>query len=212
MLLLLNWELLDDTRADTLDHFGAMTEEDDAEDHGPDVKVLGRWSDLGYGRGWCVAESSDVKAVYRWVANWSKSNCRCTVEVVVNDDMARHILRRKFGSTDTFWSSQYYNPGYAPEPDESLYLVSFAFNRDKVEDGFRAFASLTQAQDTADAGDCKPLGRWHNLGKGTGVVIAAAKNSDDMQKWAANWSTICSCNIIPVLNDKDARAVLSETD
>jgi Protein of unknown function (DUF3303) len=34
------------------------------------VKMLGRWHGLN-GQGFAISESSDPKAIYRWVAQWS---------------------------------------------------------------------------------------------------------------------------------------------
>ena len=209
MHFLLTWELFDHARAQTMDTFGRMGPEQDAADHGPSVIMLGRWSDIGRGRGWCIAEAPTAEAIYKWVYNWSKYNCRCSVTTVVDDDQARRILRAKYSDIPgDDWSASYYNPKYEPADDEALFLVEFAFNRDKVEDGYRAFAGMTEAQDVADAGDATPLGRWHDLGAGRGVVVAAAKDTAAVQKWAANWSSICACAIVPVLSDAQARAVV----
>ena len=68
---------------------------------------------------------------------------------------------------------------------------------------------MTEEQDKGDSGNCRPLGRWHNLGQGTGMAVAAAKSEGDIYKWAFNWTEICDCQIVPVLTDSQARTIIS---
>ena len=57
------------------------------------VKVLGRWHALnGSSSGYIIAETSDVKAVYRWIAQWNDV-CAFTVMPVIEDADAAEILK-----------------------------------------------------------------------------------------------------------------------
>ena len=38
---------------------------------GTGVKLIGRWHGMS-GKGWAVVETSDAKALYAWVAEWSE--------------------------------------------------------------------------------------------------------------------------------------------
>jgi hypothetical protein len=51
--------------------FAAMTTEDDATDAGPNIKLIGRWSDLAGGNGICIVECADPADVMAWGANWA---------------------------------------------------------------------------------------------------------------------------------------------
>ena len=74
--------------------------------------------------------------------------------------------------------------------------------------GSKNFANLTREQDQADAGACRAMGRWHDLGTGTGFAVAAAKSEGDVYAWANNWASMCTCKITPVLTDNAARTVI----
>ena len=87
-------------------------------------------------------------------------------------------------------------------------MIKYKFHQDKKMDGYQAFAGLSKEQDEADSGNCRPLGRWHDIGGGSGMAIAGAKNEEDIYKWAFNWTEICDCHIVPVLTDKQSRVVI----
>ena len=89
-------------------------------------------------------------------------------------------------------------------------MINYKFHQDKKKTGYNLFANLTEEQDKNDSGNCRPLGRWHNLGEGTGMAIAAAKSEEDIYKWAFNWTEICDCKIVPVLTDAQSRKIISE--
>jgi len=50
--------------------FGAMTPEDDAKDAGPNIKIIGRWSDLAGGNGVVICETDNPEELAAWGANW----------------------------------------------------------------------------------------------------------------------------------------------
>lgn len=57
------------------------------------VKLLGRWHSLeGSSRGFILAEASDAKGIYRWVAEWNEL-CSFTVTPVVEDADAAQVLQ-----------------------------------------------------------------------------------------------------------------------
>ena len=77
--------------------------------------------------------------------------------------------------------------------------------------GINLFAGLTKEQDAADCGKVIPMGRYFNLGEGSGFVICklpAGGTEADLYKWAFNWAAICDCKITPALTDKACRAVV----
>ena len=88
-------------------------------------------------------------------------------------------------------------------------MINYKFHQKKKLDGYKIFANLTEEQDKGDAGNCRALGRWHDIGKGSGMAIAAAKSEADIYAWAFNWTSICDCDIVPVLTDKQSRVVIS---
>ena len=76
-------------------------------------------------------------------------------------------------------------------------------------EGYKAFANLSEQEDKDDAGQCRPVGRWHDIGTGSGMAVAVAKSEADIYAWAFHWTAICECEIFPVLTDKQSRKIIS---
>merc|ERR1711991_875034 len=70
------------------------------------------------------------------------------------------------------------------------------------------YSHVNDEPDEGDSGNCRPLGRWHDLGTGSGLAIAAARSEEDIYKWAFNWTEMCDCRIVPVLTDNQCRQVI----
>lgn len=66
---------------------------------------------------------------------------------------------------------------------------------------------MTDADDDADRGGVQLIGRWHDLGAGTGVAICESDDLAAVQSWALNWNTVLDLEITPVLDDDEAKAV-----
>lgn len=200
MLFLINWKLLPGRRSATSTLYGSMNKEDDAKDMGDGVEQLGRWCDLGSARGWAVARAETAAHLQKWIFNWSEDACDCVLTPICDDEKTREIL-----GADA-WKPAFEDPATEPGAGESVFVVEFAFT-DKVA-GYEAFKALTPDSDKADAGACRPLGRWHNIGAGTGVVVCIADDEGAVHKWASNWAALCNCDIHPVLTDAQARGVI----
>jgi len=96
MKFMASWRLHEDNRHETFQTFSAMSPDEDAADHGPNIKVIGRWHDLAQFTGVAIFESDDPQAIAHWVLNW---NAVLDIEVVpvLDDDEARAVGRKKFG-------------------------------------------------------------------------------------------------------------------
>ena len=57
------------TRETCMTFFGGMTAEDDKKEL-KNVTLLGRWSCVGEGRGFCVAQAKSNKDMQEWLTNW----------------------------------------------------------------------------------------------------------------------------------------------
>lgn len=197
------YHILSPVRDECMTFFSTMTEEDDARDFGPNIKRHGRWNVTSECCGFAVLEAPNAAIIYKHLSNWVDM---CTIEVfpLVNDNTAREILLKKKPS----YTVEYTQSNDQPREGESLYVIEWKFHQSKVLDGFNAFANMTQEQDEVDAGNNRPLGRWHNLGNGTGIVIAASKSEADIESWASNWAGLCDCKIRPILTDQQARELV----
>ena len=197
------WKIMDSARVPCMTYFASMTKSDDlAEAVG--VELLGRWSDMGTASGAFVCRAEKYTDVASWLYNWVPM-ATCSVKPICDDNSAREII---LGQPPSF-TVDYSHVGDEPLEDETLYLIKYAFQKNVKKTGNEAFGNMTAEQDTADAGNCRALGRWHDLGTGTGMAIAAAKNEKDLYAWAYNWTELCDCEIIPVLTDSQARSVIS---
>lgn len=202
-LYLGTWKIMDSKREQCMTYFASMTPEDD-ELETVGVTVHGRWSDTGTGSGAVVCEAEDYTKVASWLYNWIPM-CNIEIKPIVDDNVARRIILRKEPS----YLVDYSKVGDEPQEGETLFLITYKFNKESRLEGNKTFANLTLEQDVADAGNCRPLGRWHDLGNGTGMAIAGAKSELDIYKWAFNWASMCECSVVPVLTDKQARSVIS---
>ena len=68
----------------------------------------------------------------------------------------------------------YSHVGDQPLEDETLYKITYKFHQDKKVEGYSQFAGLTKDK-MKQMWNCRPLGRWHLIGEGSGVAVAAAK-------------------------------------
>jgi len=203
MLYLGTWEIFDNSRVACMTYFASMTPEDD-EKESQGVKLIGRWSDAGTGSGTFICEADNYESIAAWLYNWS-SMANITIKPICDDNTAREIL---LGKTPEY-VVEYDNVDAEPSDAEVIFAINYKFLEDKKLDGQKAFAGLSKEQDDADSGDCEPLGRWHDLGTGSGYAVALAKSEKDIYAWANNWAGLCNCEIKPVLTDKQARKMIS---
>ena len=196
------WKIMDPARVSCMTYFASMTKEDDlAELNG--VELLGRWSDIGTASGVCIFKADKYADAVSWLYNWVPM-ATCSVKPVCDDNVARQIILGK----EPEYNVDYSHVGDEPVENEVLYHITYKFKPEKKVEGNKLFANLTQEQDEGDSGNCRPLGRWHDLGTGSGLAIAAARSEEDVYKWAFNWAEMCDCQIVPVLTDSQARSVI----
>lgn len=202
-LFLGTWKIMDHARVPCMTYFASMTPDDDkAESMG--VELLGRWSSVGSASGAFVCKAESHSDVASWLYNWAPM-ANIEIKPICDDNVARKIILKK--NPDFFVN--YSHVGDEPSEGETLYMINYKFHQDKKLDGMNAFANLTEQQDEGDAGNCRPLGRWHDLGEGSGMAIAAAKSEADLFAWAFNWTAICDCKVVPVLTDAQSRKIIS---
>ena len=200
------YKILDGSRDDCMTFFGGMTPEDDLRDLGGKVKLLGRWSTVGEASGFCVCEAPTAKDLSSWLYNWIKQ-ADIKVVPILNDNQARRIILAKDGKEPEF-EVDYSHVGDEAGEGESLYFIKYKFHDGKRMDGYQAFANMSEKEDQQDAGNNRPLGRWHNLGLGSGIAICSSSSEEDLYKWAFNWASMCDCEVVPVVNDRECREVI----
>jgi len=88
------------------------------------------------------------------------------------------------------------------------FMLTWRVHPDKRHEAFEAFSQMTDADDAADMGDkIKLIGRWHDLQQFTGVAICETTDPHALAGWLLNWNNVLDVEAVPVLDDKEARAV-----
>tara|TARA_B100001027_G_scaffold215481_1_gene189525 strand:- start:2112 stop:2417 length:306 start_codon:yes stop_codon:yes gene_type:complete len=94
MLYQISWSIYPEHKVACNKIFARMNEEDDKKDAGDKIRMVGRWHVLGGGKGVCICETDDDKALASWMQNW-QGMCEITVVPVIEDEDARSIIRSK---------------------------------------------------------------------------------------------------------------------
>ena len=94
MQFMLTWTLYPDTFDETLQFFSQMTPEDDREQLGDAITLVGRWHDLVGGTGVAILESDDLSAVNNFCLKWANA-CELQLTPVVDDEKGRAIGRAR---------------------------------------------------------------------------------------------------------------------
>ena len=202
-LFLMKFKLLEHAREDCMTLFGGLTPEDDKADMGQGIKLIGRWSTLGEGAGFCICEADDAQVLGNWLVNWTPMVTITTVPIV-DDNQAREIILKEKPS----YIVDHSNAGAEAKDGESLFIIEYKFRDGCKEKGFETFANLSEQDDVGDAGNNTLFGRWHNLGTGSGIAICSSKSEFDLYTWANHWTQLCDCLITPVLSDAVFRKIM----
>ena len=95
MKFMVSWRVHPDKRHDALKAFSKMTVDDDKNDMGANVKLIGRWHDIQRFTGVAIFETNDPQAIGHWILNWNHI-MDTDVTPVLDDAEARELGRKKF--------------------------------------------------------------------------------------------------------------------
>ena len=196
------FKILPEHRANCITLFSSMTEEMDKDETG-EVNVIGRWVNTSSASGSCLFEAPNGTAIGSWLHNWFTMVTN-HITPVVDDNMARKIILKEEPS----WKATYDKVGHEAPEGYSLYTIHWKTGFAQRAECDAAFSSMTEEQDKTDTGDVINMGRYHNLGNGTGFCICAAKSEYDLQACAYNWNTMGDCTIEPVMSDTEIRGMV----
>jgi hypothetical protein len=197
-----------DKRSDCSTFFASLSEEALAADSGPDVKQLGRWHNPANGSGFFVCEAKSVTALHEWLWKWSEDMVTIKVSPMVNDDMCREVV---LGTKPAF-SMSLDSLDDGPRAGESLFVHHWKIHPEHKLEAYEAFAAMTKEEETKDHGNCRYLGRFHDMCGGTGFCVAAAKNEIDLYKWTYHWAGKMDVTWVPVVNDKTFQEITKRKD
>lgn len=88
------------------------------------------------------------------------------------------------------------------------FMLTWRVHEDQRQNALHAFSQMTAEDDLADLGaNIKLIGRWHNVAEFTGVAIYESDDPIAIANWALNWNSILDCEVSPVLDDEETRAL-----
>jgi hypothetical protein len=88
------------------------------------------------------------------------------------------------------------------------FMVTWRVHPDKRHEALKVFSKMTSADDAADRGPkIKLVGRWHDLARFTGVAICESDDAEAVAAWALNWNGVLDLEVVPVLDDDEAKAL-----
>ena len=90
------WQLHPGKLADALAIFSQMTPEQDEQDRGASIKLIGRWHDLVRGRGVAIYETDSAEAISNWALNWN-SILELEFSPVLDDEETRELGKKRLG-------------------------------------------------------------------------------------------------------------------
>ena len=91
-----------------------------------------------------------------------------------------------------------------------LFQINWTIFPDKRQQCFTVFSAMTPVDDEVDSGpNVNIIGRWHNMGRASGTCICESSSHEHVLRFITNWSTMCDIEVIPVVEDASARAMLS---
>jgi hypothetical protein len=168
-------------------YFASMGEAVCKGDPGPDVKLMGRWHNQGDCTGTFVCEAKSATALYEWYIKWS-ADTMATMKAspILTDDSCRIVI---LGRTPTF-SMSLKDLADTPREEETLFKGTWKVYPESKMKAYQQFAAMPLQDETNDRGNCRYLGRFHDLGTGTGFVIAAAVDEMDLHSWGYHWTTL----------------------
>lgn len=88
------------------------------------------------------------------------------------------------------------------------FLITWRIHEDKRHEAMNAFTAMSAEDDAADAGpNLRVIGRWHDLVSFEGAAVCETDDPGAVSSWILNWNQIIDCDVTPVLDDEEARAV-----
>jgi uncharacterized protein YceK len=88
------WQLHPGKLADALTIFSQMTPEQDEQDRGASIKLIGRWHDLVWGRGVAIYETDSAEAISNWALNWN-TILDLEFSPVLDDEETRELGKKR---------------------------------------------------------------------------------------------------------------------
>lgn len=208
MLFAIDWKFFDDKRSDGATFFASQSLHYVQKIDPGRCRLLGRFHNLSKFTGVCIFEADSVEDAYEWAYHWTEDMCSANLRAIVTDDEAREIVSGK----KVDYSAM---PGmdalqWECKPGEAIFLVWWELLEQHRTSAYETLATMTQEQSIKDAGNCRPMGRFHDMGNGTGFCLCMAKSTKDVQAWCYNWQAVANFTIDPVITDAAVQRIVRD--
>ncbi len=89
------------------------------------------------------------------------------------------------------------------------FLITWSIpDGDVRHDTLKTFSDMSAADDQELMGDSLTMiGRWHDVVSMTGVAVFEADSAAAVSNSILNWNHVCDCDVTPVLDDEETRAI-----
>ena len=89
------------------------------------------------------------------------------------------------------------------------FLVTWSLpDGERRHETLKGFSESDPADDQALMGDSlSMIGRWHDLVSMTGAAVFESDNAAAVSNYILNWNHVCDCDVTPVLDDEETRAL-----
>lgn len=88
------------------------------------------------------------------------------------------------------------------------FMATWRVHDEHRHDALKAFSAMSDEDVRADYGNSiKVIGRWHDLIGMTGVAIIESDDAAAVTNWLLNWNSVLDCEVTPVFDDDEARAI-----
>ena len=88
------------------------------------------------------------------------------------------------------------------------FLLTWSGDPDTRHEAYDTFAKMSDADDAADHPGVTLVGRWHDVGSGSGALICESDDLAAVQAWAYNWNGVLDITTTAVLDDSECKAML----
>jgi len=93
---MLLYKLHPEKRQEALKGFSGMSAEDEKNDIGDQITLIGRWHDVAQSKGVAIFESDNTEAIFNWASNWNVL-LDLEISIVLDDAETRAFGRKRSG-------------------------------------------------------------------------------------------------------------------
>ena len=204
VLFSFRWTVKPEHRTHNMTAYASMTEEQIQKMFGPDIKMLGSWTNLGTVSGTIIFDASDVTAINKYAVQWTLDG---TTDVTIEPLMYENEFRATMLGVD---EPPYIMPLDLDSPleeGESLYLLHFKFLSQKKGEVIQGIAHVSEETQHRPL-KTRKLGGFYEAGGSGGMSVMVAKSPKDILYTLRDWIALAEVDIEPVMRFQEGFDVI----